>query len=232
VLMPTLSRALDVGERDGAERIVAVLLRLLMMLTVPVVMGALMMGPSLIGLLANPEIGMASRWVTPLIALGAVCFGVVRVASLVAFVLGRTRTVLMGTAIGAAVKIVLCLLFLPMFRDLTIAAAATLAGYVFYGCYIIRVLRPVWRLSVDWGSLLRVVAASLAMGAVLWLLGYRPGEISGIGPAGLALGILAGAVSYFLSLAALGGIGRQDLRQLGEILRARAGGGAAELTPP
>jgi hypothetical protein len=87
-------------------------------------------------------------------------------------------------------------------------------------------------LSLDWGSLLRVVAASAAMGGVLWLLGYRPGEISGMGPAGLTLGILAGAVSYFLSLAALGGIGRQDLRQIGEILKARARGGAAELTPP
>jgi len=232
VLMPTLSRALDVGERPRAEDIVRVLVRLSLMLSVPMAVGALMTGPSLIALLANREIAVASRWAVPLIAVSAVFLGVQRVASLVAFVLGRTRTILVGTLTGAIAKTAVCLVFLPMVPDLSVPAAAALVGYAACCVYILWVLRPAWRIAVEWGAVLRYGVASVAMGGALWLLEYRPGEISNAGPAGLAVGIVAGVVIYFMALAALGGIGRQDLRHLGQLLKTRVDRGAANLASP
>jgi O-antigen/teichoic acid export membrane protein len=221
ILLPAMSRLVDAGNRADAEQLIATLLRLFLMLGVPVVAGALMIGPSLVGSLSTPEIGLASRWVTPLVALATLFYGVARLASTVAYVLGRTPLILMANASGAAVNLMLNLALLPLLRDITVPAATTVIGYVVDCLYVAWAFRGLWPLRIEWAAVLRYAVAAAAMGGVLWVLGFRPGAVAGVGALSLAGSIGVGIATYFAALAATGGFGRREIAQLASIARRR-----------
>ncbi|HUN47093.1 MAG TPA: hypothetical protein VMU85_11250, partial [Stellaceae bacterium] len=57
------------------------------------------------------------------------------------------------------------------------------------------------------------------MGVVLWLLGYPPGTVVPVNPFVLTAVLAAGGISYFAALTAVGGFGRRELNQIGNLLR-------------
>lgn len=219
ILVPALSRLVDLGRRDDAAALMATVVRLFLMLSAPMVVGALMTGPSLVGLLATPEIGAASRWVTPLIAAATIFYGVVRLASTAAFVIGRTPAILMANAVGAAANVLLNLALLPLLRSITLPAASALVGYAVDYVYIAWALRTLWPITIDWRAMARYFLASAGMGGLLWYLGFRVGEVAGLRPLALAGAIAAGVVGYFVLLALIGGFGRREMAQLASLAR-------------
>jgi O-antigen/teichoic acid export membrane protein len=219
ILVPALSRLIDLGERAEAERLLAAFLRLFLMFALPFAVGALMMGPTILGLLASPEIGIASRWVAPLMAVASIFLGIMRLASLVAFVMGRTRTILGASLVGAGLNIALNVIVLAMIRDIAVPAASALVGYVAAAVYTVLALRPVWRIGFEWGAIARYCIAAAAMGIALRLLGYSPGTVEPVSPFVLAAVLPAGGIAYFAALAAIGGFGRREINQIGNLLR-------------
>lgn len=219
VLVPALARLIDLDQRLEAERLFAGFLRLFLMLAVPIAVGALMVGPSLIAVLTNPEIGIASRWVVPLVAVGTIFYGIMRLASLIAYVLGRTRIILGANLIGAALNLALNLALLAALRDITIPAATTMIGYAAGAAYAAFALRAVWPLRIDWSAVQRFCAAGAAMAGGLWFIGYRPGALSAGTLLPLAAAILIAALGYFIVLSLLGGFGRREIAQIVALMR-------------
>ena len=219
ILVPALSRLVDLGERAEAERLLAIFLRLFLMFATPFAVGALMMGPTILGLLASPEIGEASRWVSPLMAVASIFLGIMRLASLVAFVMGRTRTILGASLLGAILNIALNVAVLAFVRDIAVPAASALVGYVAAAVYTVLALRPVWRIAFEWGAIARYCVAAAAMGLLLWVIGYPPGTVVSINPFLLAAVLAVGGVTYFAALTAVGGFGRREINQIGNLLR-------------
>jgi O-antigen/teichoic acid export membrane protein len=222
VLLPAVSQMIDAGGRAEAERAVALLLQLFLMLAVPFAVGALMIGPPLISLLTTPEISAASRWVTPLVAFGLVFYGIVRIASLVAFVLGRTDAILGGLLVGACLNLVLNLVFLPLLRDISVPAATILVGYAANALCLTLALRPLWRLQLKWIAVLRYVAAATAMAGPLLFLGYRPAASALPDALSLMGAVVAAVVTYFAALAALGGFGRDEILEFSKLMQREA----------
>src|SRR5262249_32049934 len=147
-------------------------------------------------------------------------YGVLRFHLLIGFVLGRTKTMLGATLVGGGLNLALNLVLVPLFRDITVPAATTLLAYGVSCGYAIYKLRPLWRVQVAWGLVLRYVVAAVAMGAVLWLLGFRPATPTSVGVLPLLGAIVAGALVYFASLATLGGLDWRELNGLIKQLRA------------
>jgi O-antigen/teichoic acid export membrane protein len=211
VLEPTLARMIDEGRRREAERLFDGFLGAFLMIGVAFAVGALMVGPSLLALITNREIGEAGLWVVPLVALGSIFYGVMRLAALIAYVVGRTRAILTANIIGAATTLTLNLAILPWIPDLWVPAAAMAIAYAAGGIYVVRALRPAWPLTVDWGSVVRYAASGLAMAALLWGLGFRPGLLFSGSSLALVAAVPAGAAAYFAALALMGGIGRKEV---------------------
>jgi len=222
MLKPTLFAMVDAGAKTEAETLVAQLLQLFLMLAIPFAAGALMMGPSLVRCLTTPEVAEASRAVAPLVALGSIFYGVTILMSLAAFVLARTGTILGAGLLGAALNLGLNLALLPLFGDLAVPAATTLAGYGASCFYVGRALRPLWRMAISTRAVARFLLASAVMTAFLWLAGLRPAAVSDMGAPALA-GLLAAAVGvYLVSLWAAGGLGRREVSELRGLLLGRA----------
>jgi O-antigen/teichoic acid export membrane protein len=221
VLVPTLARLIDLDQQAKAEELFAGFLRLFLMVAIPFAVGALMIGPSLIAMLTNQEIGLASRWVVPLVAVGTLFYGIMRLASLIAYVLGRTRIILGANLLGAALNLALNLALLPIFRDITVAAAATMASYAVGAAYAALALRSAWPMGIDRIAVLRFCAAGAAMAGLLWFLGYRPGAPLAGTILTLSAAILAAIIGYFLALSAFGGFGRREIAQIAALMRQR-----------
>ncbi len=223
LLTPSLSRLFDLGERRAAERLHAAALRTFMMCALPFVIGALLIGPSLLALLTSPDIAFAGRWVVPLAAVASLFFGATRLFEQVAFVLTRTRAILLATFVAMGADITLNSILLPLVKDISSAGVAILIGYVASCFCLFGQIRDEWSLTIDWRAVSRFAAAAVLMGTVLWLLGYRPGSITGSGPVGLAGAVCLGALVYFVVLSALGVFGRREIRDLTDVMQGRAG---------
>ncbi len=150
LLKPALFRMIDAGDSAGAERLLAVFLRLYLFAAIPFAAGALMTEPSLVALLTNADIARASRWVGPLVAAASIFYGATLLVSLAAYVLARTGAILHASLAGAAANLGLNLVFLPLLGDLAVPAVTTLIGYAASCLYGSRALRPLWRLRVSW----------------------------------------------------------------------------------
>jgi O-antigen/teichoic acid export membrane protein len=219
VLGPSLAYLYDRGELRQAEYMYSTALRVFLMIAAPFAVGTLMLGPSLLAQLTNTEIGMAGRWVMPLVAVGSLFFGATRLMGQVAFVLMRARVMLVATVIAASIDIFLNSILLPLARDVSVAAVSTLVGYVLSCLYLGRAMRPLWRIDVDWLALLRFSIATAVMAGALWLLGYRAATVAPVSAATLAGTIALGVLAYFLTLSILGGFGRRELREIIDVLR-------------
>ena len=219
VLEPTLARMMDQGRRREAERLFEGYLHTFLMIAVAFALGALMVGPSLLALLTNDDIGEASRFVVPLVALGTIFYGLMRLAALVAYVVRQTRAVLTANLIGASVMVGLNLTILPWVPDLAVPAGAMAIAYALGAAHVMRALGGAWPLRADPLTVLRYTGAGLVMAVALWFLGFRPGTLF-TGSTAILLGsVPLGAGVYFLALAAMGGFGRKEAAFIAALFR-------------
>ena len=206
LLSPSLWRLVDTGKRADAERLITIFNRGFLMIAIPFVTGALLVGPSILATLASPEIGRASAWVMPLVAAASVPFAVTTACTAVLIALNRSQRVFIAAIIGAGFDLAANLIFLPLFRTITEPAIATLLGYTASCIYMSWVLRDSWPIRLEWDGLVRFAAASGIMAVALCAIGFRPGGvISGAGVPSLIAAVAGAAVLYFGSLWLLGG---------------------------
>lgn len=222
VLSPVVSRLIDTGNRAEAERIVETSLSILLMVGVPFVAGTLMLGPSLIRILTNADIAEASRWVTPLVAVGTMFCGAIWIFETVVVGLNRPRLFLFADIEGACANLCINLICLPLFKNITVPALAASAGFAVAALGLAFHLRSLWRFKVEWSALLRYCAAAAVMAGLLWLFGFRAGEVKTVGIVYLAASVSGGVIAYFTALSALGGFGRREWNAIRDLIGSRA----------
>lgn len=222
IMLPNLNRLIDRGSIAEAEGLIQVMLNLLLLIALPFAAASFFVAPTLLRVLTNAEIASASRWVTPVVACAAICYGAMLIAGQVAFALRKTRVLAVANASGGAINIALNLLLLPVFASILLPAATTLIGYGVGLAVTVVFLRRFWRFRIDWRGALRSVAAAAAMTLLLYQLGYRPGVVALQAPAMLGGSIAGGVVVYFAVLW-LTGVRIADFRALFGYGGARSG---------
>lgn len=221
ILTPLLARMVDLGDRAESEQLIATAMRLFIMIAVPFAVGMLMVGPSFLGRLTTVEMGIAGRWVLPIVAAAAAFYGLATLMESVGVALNRLRMVVRAGALGMCLNIGLNLAFLPLLRDIAVAAVTTLVGYAASAAYSSYLLRAHWRFQIEWVALLRFAAAASVMGGGLWGMGYRPATVAAISVLPLLGSIAAAVAIYFAILSGLGGLGRRELAQITSLMRSR-----------
>ncbi|MFZ2003830.1 MAG: lipopolysaccharide biosynthesis protein [Stellaceae bacterium] len=200
IMLPNLNRLIDRGKIAEAESLIQVMLNLLLLIALPFAAASFFIAPTLLRVLTNAEIASASRWVTPVVACAAICYGAMLIAGQVAFALRRTRAIAVANASGGAINVILNLLLLPVFASIVLPAVTTLIGYAVGLALTAAALRRYWRFRIDRPGALRCAVAAAAMILLLYQLGYRPGVFTAQNPVTLAASIAAGVVVYFAVL--------------------------------
>ena len=174
VLLPELSRLVRQRNEDGARGLMGEGVVLSMLLSMPAAAAlALVPGPFVRALYEGGEFGADSVDVvsaaTTGFALGVPAFVLMKVLQAGYFARENTKAPLKIAVVTVLVNIVLSLLLFPYFKALGIALATTVAAWVNVA---LLVAGQRGRLGMDRVQLVRlakIVIASLAMGAAVWL---------------------------------------------------------------
>ena len=218
VILPTLSRALNDGDDDGASRTIGDGMLLAGFVAIPATVALLIMPREILSTLFqygrfDAEAAQEAGWILMALSLGLLPVILQRVLYPVFFARKDTLTPMLLTLAGVAVQVALALSLFPAIGvfglGLSIAIAAWLQALA---AAWLTGARGLWR--PDRGLvafLVRVCGAAVVMGAVLWLLRGLGDEIFATGTAWqrvptMAGLVLVGIVTYVLMCIAMNAV--------------------------
>ena len=141
-----------------------------LIVAIPFCVGCAVLSKPLLILLANPEVAEKSKLVAPIVALGTLFYGMNAILSNVLFVLLKTATIFKMNLTSALLNLVLNVVLLYFFRNILIAAITTFVSYFIVFIFIRRSVLADWPVDFHFESVMKSIAASLLMGAILiWM---------------------------------------------------------------
>lgn len=204
VLPPTLSKLYDEKRWNELSVHLSYSFKYLLMINIPFVVGSTVLAEPILGLFSTAEIAAKGHLIVPLVALAILAFSAYVVIAQVLVVAKRTKILGLIWMLAGAINLGLNLLVVPRLGILG-AALTTLIAYSLalgIGAYC---SLKVFRVSVDWRSVGKSIAASGIMAAVLWPMR----ALTGLGSIG-AVG--AGVLVYTAALFLLRGVTRRELQ--------------------
>ena len=222
VVMPQLlSKCIDSGEEEKARQIVDTTFMVYLMASIPFVMGSYLFSAPLLRLLANEEVASQAAWVTPIVALGILFYGLFYIINILFFVRLKTDYMFKANSLAALTNLVLNLVFLYLFRNILVAAITTLISYIIAFLYALRKVKRVWEINIDMKMLTKILIAAAGMGLFIHFVStYLP--VLSSGHIGIILGqILSGLVVYVILMGILGVFRKEYWIKLGGYLNAR-----------
>ena len=135
-----LAKDIDTGNEANAEKNVAAAIRAFLLLAIPFVAGSLLIGEDLLQLYLIPEAAEAAWSVLPLIAASSIFHGLMLLYANVLFVRLRTGVLFRINGIAALLNLLLNLILLTVYPDLSMAALATLLSYLFSFLWVRKLL--------------------------------------------------------------------------------------------
>jgi O-antigen/teichoic acid export membrane protein len=168
VLPPLLSQRIDSGDEIGAKRLSNSAAQFFLLISVPYVVGAAMVGEDILRLYANNEVAEAAWPVIPIVALGSIFYGLLLIKANVLFVRLKTGALLQINLICALLNIGLNIVLIGLFGNVIVAAVATLVSYLL--SYILLSLKlrgdlAIFKINTMW--IARVLFTSAAMALIL-----------------------------------------------------------------
>jgi len=211
VLPAALSRFYDEERLTEVKTILRYSLRYFLMLMIPVAFGISLLSKSLLTVISTSEIASNGYFITPFIALSALLFGVYGIVGQVLFVVKKLSIAGAVWAVAAVLNLGLNLVLVPKF-GIVAAAMTTLAAYGFAFAVVTYFSLIYIKVDIDVKSMLKSIAASLVMSVCIVLL--MP-----VGLINILAVVALSAVIYFVALAGMKGVTRQEVELLLNLFR-------------
>jgi len=170
-----------------------------LLLAIPFIAGCALLAKPILTVYTNADLAEHAFLVMPIVALGALFYGINIILSNVLFVRMETGVMFRVNVLAAILNLFLNLILLYYFRDIVMAAITTAISYLVSFAYVSRKVRQIWGLDLQVPVILKSIAATSIMSAVL--IGYLQvfsGSLLHIGAIGVA--IILGIMVYALSL--------------------------------
>ena len=203
---PLLVTAFEHRGRNEVERLMRAYVRVVLLITLPVVGYVLVTREQLVGLLATgfyPQYYAPAADVIPIVAAGIALQAVAQIAQTGLIVGRRTGRLMRAAGVALAANVIADLALIPPFGIVGAAVATWIGAAVFLGATLVWA-RPYATLSFPVLTLARAAAATAA--AVV--AGFALGRIGASDGVDLALAAAGGLVVYVATLAALGELTR------------------------
>lgn len=213
-----MSKAVDNGRKYEAQMMLNYSLKIFMLLTIPFIFGSMALGKPILTLLTNQEVAEKAFWVTPIVALGTLFYGLNMILSNVLFVRMKTYSMFKMNLFAAIFNLLANAILLFIFKNIIIAAITTFVSYVLVFLYINKIVeKEMWPVDFQPTVILKSVAASLFMFALLFWVSFKTeGGTSII----LLIGKLFSGVSvYIIGLIVLGTFTKKELQFVTNCLR-------------
>lgn len=218
VLPPLISQRVDACDEAGAKRLSDHVTHIFLLVSIPYVVGALVLGKEVLRLYANDEVAEAAWPVISIVAVASIFYGLMLIKANVLFVRLKTGALFHINLISAVLNILLNIILIYLFGNVIVAAIATLASYLLSYLLLSQKINgdPI-DLSIDRGRLLRILLCTAGM-ALVMVLAAEMSDLHGVAVVGL--GVLVGSATY-LALIFAQPSNRADFAQLIKAVRAR-----------
>jgi len=211
VLPQLLSKAVDNNKKHEAQRMLNYAIKIFLLLAIPFIFGCMILSTPILTLLANRDVAENAYLVTLIVALGTLFYGLNIILSNVLFVRMKTYTMLKMSIFASVFNLLANLILLYFFRNIIIAAITTFMSYLIAFIYINKIVKKeTWQVSFQLVTIVKSIAASLFMTALLFLVLTKAGEVNSV--AMIAGELILGIVAYTGGLFALGTFSKKELQ--------------------
>ena len=217
VLPPFIAKAVDTGKEDEARIMVNYTVKGFLLAAIPFVVGSAVLSKPLLIIFANSEVANNAYLVTPIVALGALFYGLNIILSNVLFVRLKTVMLFKMNFLAAILNLGLNLLIFYFIPNILVAAISTFLSYFIAFIFVHRAVTVDWPLDYDMKTIMKSGAAALCM--ALGLLAAGPWLAAGGWRLTTVLeAIVLGSVIYVVALLLLGTFSRREWLKLKEFV--------------
>jgi O-antigen/teichoic acid export membrane protein len=195
-----LARAVDHGNDSEARRMFEYTIKIFLLVAIPFVFGCLALGRPVLTLLANDQVAARGMVVAPIVALGTLFYGLSLLLSNVLFVRLKTHTIFHINVVAALSNLAANIVLLYAFRSIFVAAVTTLLSYLGAFVYAHVVVGREWPVEYGIRSVVKSIAASIIMAAVVFVVAARlahDGAIAVLALCALGMTVYVGCLLAF-----------------------------------
>ncbi len=218
-MAPSLTETFEKRGQRLAERVQTQFSRYFALVTFPILAGMAVAALPFVRVFVSPA--YLEGWpVLALVAAGSMLGAFSQIAGTGLGLHKRTTLIMVNTLTAAGVNVGLNLILVPRFGYLAAAFNTIISYAVLLGMTLLQ-SRRYMRLELPWAQLLRILAASLGMAAIVWgAFGWMAIDATRIQSVYLLVGMVAlGMVSYVGLLLAFGGLHPRERAMLGTLAR-------------
>lgn len=164
LIPPIISRDVDKGEKYKAEAIMNQVVRGYLIICLTFVGAVAALAKPILTIYASKEVADIAWLNVPIVAFGAVFYGLVLIFSNILNVEMRTRDLFRATVLAAVVNFGLNIIFLPIFKSILVPAITTLVAYVFAWVTVWIKVKHVWVIRFPTTFFIRVIFLAISTG--------------------------------------------------------------------
>lgn len=175
-----MSKAVDSNNEYEAQRMLNYSLKIFLLLAIPFVFGSIALGKPILSFIANNDVAANAYWITPIVAVGTIFYGITIILSNILYVRLKTYSILKMNFLAAVLSLLSNALLFYFFKSIIVAAVTTLTSYLVSFLYINYIIK-MEKWSVDYHPIviLKAVIASTLMGIVLlWIISSSNSDMS------------------------------------------------------
>lgn len=210
VLLPLLSKEYDIGNHKKVEELLCLSFKGFLGISIPVVFLLSFLSKPLLEILTTPTIAANGYLVTPLVAMGALFYGIYVIISNIIFLEKKTRAIGIIWLLVALLNIILNIIFLPIF-GLLWAAFTTLLSYLI-ALILTLTLITNFKVYFEMKFIIKSILSSIIMVLPIFLIQPR-GIIS------LIIVTIISAFIYLIILLIIKGITIKEYKMLKSIIK-------------
>lgn len=165
-----LSRAVDSGKEVEAQTTLNYAIKMFLLLAIPFIFGCLALSKPILTLLANQEVAEKAFWVTPIVALATLFYGLTIILSNVMFVRLKTNAMFKINVIAALFSLLANFVLIYFVRNIVVASITTFLSYFIAFVYVYKIVIKEWFVSFQPATIAKAFAASIIMYAVVCLV--------------------------------------------------------------
>lgn len=163
VLPQLLSQAADSGERRRVLVMLNYAIKGFLLAAIPFSFGCLALSKPIMVLLGNDEVANIGQWVSPIVALGMLFYGLSMILSNIMYVHLKTSAIFKVNLIAAAFSVLSNVILFCFFKNVIVAAITTFLSFFVSFLYMYNVVIKEYRISLDFRFLTKATIASVVM---------------------------------------------------------------------
>lgn len=194
VLPPLISRRVDAKDEAGAKKLVDNASHIFLLISVPYVAGALVLGKEVLQLYANHEVAEGAWPVICIVAIASIFYGLMLLKANILFVRLKTSALFHVNLIAALLNILLNILLIYLFGNVIVAAIATMVSYFLSYLWLSnKTKEDSMDLSIEISRLLSIMLCTAGMALVI-VLAIEMSNLHGAALVGM--GVSVGCATY------------------------------------